>query len=73
VIPSWIRQLSDVVPLTYGLRALRRTLLEGLPFSAVMPDVVTLLGFVVLLSAVGLLILSEALHYARRSGTLAQY
>lgn len=73
VIPSWIRQLSDAVPLTYGLRALRRTLLEGMPFSVVVPDVVTLLGFVVLLSAVGLLVLSEALHYARRSGTLAQY
>lgn len=73
VIPSWIQRLSDVVPLTYGLRALRRTLLEGMPFSAVANDVITLVGFVVLLTALGLLVLSEALHYARRSGTLAQY
>ncbi|HEY9515437.1 MAG TPA: ABC transporter permease [Gemmatimonadaceae bacterium] len=73
VIPSWIQRLSDVVPLTYGLRALRHTLLEGMPFSAVAGDVATLLGFVVLLTAVGLLALSEALHYARRTGTLAQY
>ncbi|HEX7941894.1 MAG TPA: ABC transporter permease [Gemmatimonadaceae bacterium] len=73
VIPSWIQRLSDVVPLTYGLRALRQTLLEGMPFSAVMSDVVTLVGFVVLLNAVSLFALSEALHYARRTGTLAQY
>ncbi|HEX6533541.1 MAG TPA: ABC transporter permease [Gemmatimonadaceae bacterium] len=73
VIPSWIQKLSDVVPLTYGLRALRQTLLEGVPFSAVVPDVVTLVGFVVLLNAVSLFALAEALHYARRTGTLAQY
>jgi len=73
VIPAGIQQLSAAVPLTYGLRALRRTLLEGVPFSAVAPDVITLVGFVVLLTSVGLLALAEALHYARRAGTLAQY
>jgi hypothetical protein len=44
-----------------------------MPFSTVAPDVITLIGFVVLLTSVGLLALSEALHYARRAGTLAQY
>ncbi len=73
VIPKGIQELSVAVPLTYGLRALRRTLLEGMPFSAVAPDVITLVGFVVLLTAIGLLALTEALHYARRAGTLAQY
>lgn len=73
VIPAGIQKLSLAVPLTYGLRALRRTLLEGMPFSAVAPDVITLTGFVILLTSVGLLALSEALHYARRAGTLAQY
>jgi ABC-2 type transport system permease protein len=73
VIPSWIQRLSDLVPLTYGLRALRRTLLEGAPFAAVASDVATLIGFVLFLTAVSLFALSEALHYARRTGTLAQY
>jgi ABC-2 type transport system permease protein len=73
VIPSWIRHLSDFIPLTYGLRALRQLLLEGVPFSAVSGDVLTLVGFAVFLMAVSLLALTEALHYARRTGTLAQY
>jgi ABC-2 type transport system permease protein len=73
VIPSWIQRLSDVIPLTYGLRALRQTLIEGAPFSAVANDVVTLVGFVIFLTAVSLFALTEALRYARRSGTLAQY
>lgn len=73
VIPSWIQRVSDAVPLTYGLRALRRMLLDGASFTSVLPDVATLIGFVLLLTAVSLFALSEALHYARRSGTLAQY
>jgi len=73
VMPSWLPRLSDAIPLTYGLRALRMTLLEGIPFSAVIPDVATLIGFVLVLTALSLFALTEALHYARRSGTLAQY
>lgn len=73
VIPSWIQRLSDLVPLTYGLRALRRTLLDGVPFGGVRNDVLTLCGFVVLLTAISLFALSEALFYARRTGSLAQY
>ena len=73
VMPSWLPRLSDAIPLTYGLRALRMTLLEGIPFRDVIPDVATLIGFILLLTALSLFALTEALHYARRSGTLAQY
>lgn len=73
VIPSWIQLVSKAVPLTYGLRALRQTLLEGYPLSVVMPDVMWLVGFVILLTAISLFAITEALRYARRTGTLAQY
>ena len=73
VIPQWVKALSNFVPLAPGLRALRQTLLEGASLSAVMPDVLLLVGFVVLLNALGCLAFVEALRYARRSGTLAQY
>ena len=35
VIPSWIESVSAFVPLTYGLRALRMTMLEGQSLAAV--------------------------------------
>lgn len=73
VIPSWIQTVSDFVPLTYGLRALRRTLLEGLPLTAVAEDVLMLTAFVAILSALGWLALHAAVRYARRAGTLTQY
>lgn len=73
VIPSWIQHLSGVIPLTYGLRALRETLLEGRSLYAVRGDLLALLAFLVVLSLVGVVAFVAALRYARRSGTLAQY
>lgn len=73
VIPSWLQEVSGLIPLTYGLRALRRILLEGASLWAVLPDLSILVGFVAVLLSCGMLALTFALRYARRSGTLAQY
>ena len=73
VIPSWIQSLSSVVPLTYGLRALRRVWLDGLALREVIPDVVTLAGMAIGLLALGVAVFAIGMRYARRAGTLAQY
>jgi ABC-2 type transport system permease protein len=73
VIPSWIQDVSEAVPLTYGLRALRQTLLEGMPLPAVARDVTILVGFVVVLSALGVWAFARALRYAKQAGNLSQY
>lgn len=73
VIPSWIQSLSAFVPLTYGLRAFRQTLLEGMPLSAVASDVGILMLFVAGLTLLGTYAFTLSLRYARRAGTLAQY
>jgi len=73
VLPFWLHGVSAFLPLTYGLRALRRTLLDGAPFSAVASDVAVLAAFAVALVGASLLAFSRALRYARRAGTLAQY
>ncbi|HUK63017.1 MAG TPA: ABC transporter permease, partial [Dongiaceae bacterium] len=73
VIPSWLHAISTVLPLTYGLRALRRVLLDGVPFHAVATDVVTLAVFAAALLGASTAALSWTLRHARRAGTLAQY
>jgi ABC-2 type transport system permease protein len=73
VIPSWIREISDFIPLTYGLRALRGTLLEEASLSAVAGDVGMLLLFCVTLLAASSLAILLALDYSKRAGTLSQY
>jgi ABC-2 type transport system permease protein len=73
VIPSWLERFSALVPLAYGLRALRRTLLDGAAVSASAGDIVTLAATAVVLLAVSLIVFSYALRYAKHVGTLAQY
>lgn len=73
VIPSWLGALSDVVPLTYGLRALRRLLLDGAPLAAVGEDVAMLAALALIAAGVGLMLCGVAITRARRAGTLAQY
>lgn len=73
VIPSWIQQLSVVVPLTYGLRVVRKALLGATDLSGVGADLLPLAGL-----ALGLLLFGSAafgygLRHARREGTLGQY
>jgi|SRR4051812_34574043 ABC-2 type transport system permease protein len=73
VIPSWIRELGAVVPLTYGLRALRQVVLRGDPASAVARDAGILAGITILTMTLGMVAFSLALRHARRAGTLSSY
>lgn len=73
VIPSWVYSVSEFVPLTYGLRALRQTVLEGRGLLQVADDVLTLSAFAGCLISLGILVMSVSLAYARRRGTLSQY
>jgi ABC-2 type transport system permease protein len=73
VIPSWIQSVSAAVPLTYGLRALRRVWLDGVAFREVVPDVLMLSGMAIMLLAVGVGAFLLGMRHARRAGTLAQY
>ena len=73
VIPSWLERLSALFPLTYGLRALRRVMLDGQSIGAVYKDLGFLILFIAVLFAIGLVAFSQALDYARRRGTLSNY
>jgi ABC-2 type transport system permease protein len=73
VIPSWVEHVSVVIPLTYGLRALRGLWLGAVPFTAVASDVAVLAVLCAALLAIGLRLLALALERARRDGSLGQY
>lgn len=73
VVPGGLERLTALVPLTYGLRALRRTLLDGASASAVANDVAVLAAFGAGLGLASAWVFAAALAHARRAGTLAQY
>jgi ABC-2 type transport system permease protein len=73
VIPSWLQHISGFIPLTYGLRALRRIMLEGASLMSVGRDIGILLTMTVFLLAAGIWIFAVAMRYARRTGSLSYY
>jgi ABC-2 type transport system permease protein len=73
VIPGWIKSVSEFLPLTYGLAALRAVLLEGRSISTEWRDVTILLVFTVVTLVLSGVAFRAALRYARRVGNLAQY
>jgi ABC-2 type transport system permease protein len=73
IVPSWLEHISGIIPLTYGLRALRHVLLEGASLMSVRTDVGILLLMTVLLFAAGGWLFSAAMRYARRTGSLSYY
>ncbi|MGH7603741.1 MAG: ABC transporter permease [Gemmatimonadaceae bacterium] len=73
VVPSWLQHISGFIPLTYGLRALRRVMLEGASLFSVGRDVAILLAMTAVLLAVSTWIFGISMRYARRTGTLGYY
>ena len=73
VLPPMVAPLAEWLPLTPGLRALRRTLLLGYPISSVANDLVQLVGLATACAVVGVISLRWAFAFARRAGSLAQY
>jgi len=72
-VPSWVAKLSAVVPMTYGIRAVRRITLDDSPLRDVAGDVGVLALFCVAFLALGSLAMTHALRRARAEGTLSQY
>jgi ABC-type multidrug transport system permease subunit len=73
VIPVWLQRASLLLPLTYGLRALRQTALLGASWSSVATDMIVLAAYSAVLLTIGGLTLALALRSARRTGSLGQY
>jgi ABC-2 type transport system permease protein len=73
IVPSWLQYVSGAIPMTYGLRAFRTTLLEGAPLQQVASDVMVLALFAVVLVPLGVLAIRLALRYARTTGSLTHY
>jgi ABC-type multidrug transport system permease subunit len=72
-VPHWVSRLSDVVPMTYGIRAVRRITIDDWPLRAVLADVGILSIFCLAFLTLGSLGMTHALRRARAEGTLSQY
>jgi ABC-2 type transport system permease protein len=72
-LPEPLRALSNLIPITYLLDAMRLALLEGAPFSRLAFDLLILSAFSVVLLPLSLAIFSRTVRRARSLGTLSFY
>lgn len=73
ILPPWLRVFSYLVPVTYAVRAMRLSLLTGASWSELMPDLLVLLGFVIVLFPISLVVFRHAVERSRKDGTLTHY
>jgi ABC-2 type transport system permease protein len=73
VLPDWAQSVSNIIPLTYGLEAMRMVLLQGATVSDISMELTILALFTVVLLGLGLLAVNYSLRIARRDGTLLHY
>jgi ABC-2 type transport system permease protein len=73
LLPPWIRWISSLLPVTYALDGMRKSLLASASFADVLPDVAALAAFDALLLPASLVAFRLALRKAKKDGTLAHY
>lgn len=73
LFPEWIQRISECMPMTYALRALRLSLLRGVPVSSIGKDLLVLSLLSVALFPLSLWVLGKAITKAKRAGSLVHY
>jgi len=73
ILPEWLQFFSYFFPITYSLRAIRLSLLQGYGFSQVSSELLALVVFSVIMLPISLMVFRYAVRRAKRDGSLAHY
>lgn len=70
LLPGPLRQISDWLPFTYALEAVRKSLIQGVGLGEISQDLIVLSGFSLAILPLGLVFFRWAFQKARLQGTL---
>jgi ABC-2 type transport system permease protein len=70
VLPAWLRQIAELLPITHALRGLRAALLRDATVATVLPEITALTLFAVVGLPVSFAVFNAGLRRARTIGTL---
>jgi ABC-2 type transport system permease protein len=73
ILPDWMKSVSQWVPMTHALSALRKSLLSNAGVDVIGHDLAYLLGFTLIIWPVGILAFRLALRKSQEDGTLGHY
>jgi len=72
-LPGPVQWVSNLLPVTHSLEAMRRTLLDGASISEVRGSLFSLALFAAILLPASLVIFRKSLHWAKERGSLVQF
>ncbi|NOQ45827.1 MAG: ABC transporter permease [Desulfobulbaceae bacterium] len=73
VLPSWLKPISALLPITHGLEAMRQVLLNGAGLRDIHTQIVILLIFSIVLLTTGISSIYFGLRIAKKEGSLLHY
>ena len=73
ILPPWIKNISDWIPMTHALSALRESLLLNAGFEQISFHLLYLAGFTIVIWPVGIFAFKIALQWSQRDGSLSHY
>jgi ABC-2 type transport system permease protein len=73
VLPNWLQNIAQFIPLTHGLKAIRTVTLSGGGLAEIRHELLLLFFFSAGLLGVGLFTIHMGLRIAKRDGTLLHY
>jgi ABC-2 type transport system permease protein len=73
ILPDNLRAISEWIPMTHALSALRKTLLAGAGFPDISQEILFLAVFTLLVWPVGILAFQLALRRSQADGSLGHY
>jgi ABC-2 type transport system permease protein len=73
ILPIWLQFISNILPITYSLRAIRHALLQDYSLNALAPDILSLILFSVIMLPLSIVIFRYAARKAKTDGSLTQY
>ena len=73
LLPRWLQQIGEFVPLTHALEGMRLALLKGATVADLSGTLVTLTAFAIVLLTLGIGAFDRAVAIAKHTGSLTQY
>ena len=73
ILPAWLVPVSQLLPITHALEAMRQILLNGASFAFISEKVLILVFFSAILIPMGLVAFGYGLKIAKREGSLLYY
>jgi ABC-2 type transport system permease protein len=73
VLPGWMKEIANFLPLTYAIQDIRAVVLADATFTDIRADLIKLALFAVILPVLGFLAFSHTERRSRQTGTLSTY